>query len=438
MTIAPIARGLTGESLRSVILSSGVQAVVTTPQHAEAVRAATVDVKSIVVRLCTGSTTGFDEYEDALSSVDDALPVRETLGTRMTYSSGTTGRPKGIRHPRTHIHPADAPPHLGPYTDLLSLDADTVYLSPAPMYYTTPLRFGIAVVQQGGTVICQERFDAEDALAAIERHRVTHAQFVPTMLTRMLALPRAVRERYDLSSLRVAITGAASCPPEVKDRIEQWWGPILHEYYGASEGYGNTHIGPEEARLRRGSVGRALRGTIHILHPDDPDGPDLPVGDIGQIWFEGTTAVAYEGDPDKTRAATNAAGRVTVGDLGRIDEDGYLYLSGRADHLIVSGGVNVHPQPIEDRLISHPAVADAAVIGVPDDDLGQRVHAVVVVERNAYPDGDLVSELLDFVREHIPKPQAPRTLEFRDRLPRAENGKLYKRQIRIPDSPPDR
>jgi long-chain acyl-CoA synthetase len=372
---------------------------------------------------------GFDDYDTALDRRPPQPLDDERLGSRMMFSSGTTGRPKGIRHPRIDVHPADAPPHLGRYTELFGLDADTVYLSPAPTYHTAPFRFVLAVQQLGGTVVSQESFDAEGALAAIERFGVTHAQFVPTMLTRMLRLPAGVRSAYDLSSLRVAITGAAPCPPQLKRRVMDWWGPVLHELYGASESYGNCHIGPTESLQRPGSVGRALIGRIHILDPDAPDGPALPVGSVGQIWFEGTQPFEYRADEAKNRSAGNARGWSTVGDLGRLDADGFLYLVGRRDHLIISGGVNVHPQLVEDRLSDHPAVADVAVIGVPDEDLGRRVHALVVSAEGVVPDRRLCEELLGFAAAGVPWPMRPRSLEFVASLPRGENGKLYKRGL---------
>jgi len=430
LCLAPINRHLSGEDLAAVLADARARAVVTTPQHAAAVREALGALPSVTVRLCLGGgALGFDDYDTAIAGHPGEPLPDELLGSRMMFSSGSTGRPKGIRHPRVDVHPADAPPHLGPYTELLEMDSGTVYLSPAPTYHTAPFRFVFAVQQLGGTVVCQERFDAEGALAAIERYRVTHAQFVPTMLTRLLRLPTAVRERYDLSSLRVAITGAAPCPPELKRRIMDWWGPVLHEIYGASESYGNCHIGPREALERPGSVGRAIAGRIHILDPGDPDGPDLPAGRVGQVWFEGTRPFRYEGDEAKSRSARNARGWSTVGDLGWLDGDGYLYLTGRVDQVIISGGVNVHPQPIENRLAGHPAVADVAVIGVPDDDLGQRVHALVVSAPGVSAGPELGRELLDYVRVKLPGPQCPRSIEFVPELPRGENGKLYKRAL---------
>jgi long-chain acyl-CoA synthetase len=426
LCIAPVQRHLAGDVLAGVLGDAEARAVVTTALHADAVREALTTVPDVRARLSIGGADGFEDYAAALAGPRHERAEEELLGSRMMFSSGTTGRPKGIRHPRLEVHPTDAPPHLGRYTELFDLDDRTVYLSPAPTYHTAPFRFVLAVQQLGGTVVCQESFDAEQALAAIERYGVTHAQFVPTMLTRMLRLPGEVRAAYDLSTLRVAITGAAPCPPELKRQILDWWGPVLHELYGASESYGNCHIGPHEALERPGSVGRALIGQIHVLDPASPDGPDLSAGSVGQIWFEGTQPFVYRGDEAKNRSAGNARGWRTVGDLGFLDTDGFLYLVGRRDHLIISGGVNVHPQVVEDRLSGHPSVADVAVLGVPDDDLGQRVHAVVAVVDGVRPDGQLSDELLAFAAAGVPWPMRPRSLEFVTDLPRGENGKLYK------------
>jgi long-chain acyl-CoA synthetase len=424
-----VQRHLTGALLHGVFADTGARAIITTTRHAAAVRDALGSGFADALRLCIGGAPGFHDYSGTLAGQPAHQLPDEVLGSRMMFSSGTTGRPKGIRHPRLDVHPADAPLHLGRFTDLLGFAADTVYLSPAPTYHTSPFRSVIAVQQVGGTVVCQEYFDPEAALSAIERYRVTHAQFVPTMLTRMLQLPSAVRSRYDTSSLQVAITGAAPCPPDLKRRIMAWWGPVLHELYGASESYGNCHIGPQDALARPGSVGRALAGQIHILSVDSPDSADLPVGEVGQIWFAGTPKFSYLGDTEKNQAARNARGWSTVGDLGRLDAEGFLYVVWRRDHVIISGGVNVHPQLVEDRLAEHHAVADVAVVGIADADLGQRVHAIVVAAVRAAEGDEFAEQLLAFAAQGVPGPMRPRSVEFVAGLPRGENGKLYKRQL---------
>lgn len=370
---------------------------------------------------------GCHGYRASLAAVPDGPPPRERLGGRMMFSSGTTGTPKGIRHPGADVHPADAPPHLGAYTELFGLDGEVVYLSPAPTYHTAPFRFTFAITQLGGTVVSMERFDPVRALEAIERYRVTHAQFVPTMLHRMLRLPEEVKRRFDLSSLRVAITGAAPCPPELKLSIMDWWGPVLHELYGASESYGNCHIGPQEMLRRPASVGRALRGRIHIT---DEEGRELPPGRPGTVWFEGTAPFEYQGDPAKTRESVHPLGWRTVGDVGYLDEEGYLYLTGRRDHLIISGGVNIHPQEAEDVLAMHPQVEDVAVIGVPDEEYGESVKAVVVAARDAVPGPELAAELIAYCRDRLAHYKCPRSVDFVDALPRGDNGKLYKNRLK--------
>lgn len=424
--LAPVNWHLGARELSDVLRASGAELLLAGPASHAALREVTDRPRTIAI---DGDGT-FADYESALAAMsDDPLPV-ERLGGRMMFSSGTTGTPKGILHPGSDIHPGDAPPHLGRYTELFEFDRDMVYLSPAPTYHTAPFRFVVAVTQFGGTVVCLEKFDAQAVLEAIERYRVTHAQFVPTMLLRLLRLPDEVKRRYDLSSLRVAITGGAPCPHEVKMRLMDWWGPVVHELYGASESYGNCHIGPDEVASHPGSVGRALTGTIHIT---DPDGAELPPGEIGTVWFEGAGTFHYQGDERKTRESMDPRGWRTVGDLGYLDDDGYLYLTGRRDQLIISGGVNIHPQEAEDVLLVHPAVDDVAVIGVPDEEYGQVVHALVVpAETAAGP--DLAAELVEYCRSRLAHYKCPRSVEFVAQLPRGENGKLYKRKLAVEGS----
>lgn len=369
----------------------------------------------------------FVDYHKSLAATPVSSLDRERLGGRVMFSSGTTGTPKAIRHNGGDMHPADAPLHLGRYTDLFEMDGDTVYLSPAPTYHTAPYRFVHAVTQLGGTVVSMERFAPEAALRAIQDYRVTHAQFVPTMLLRMLRLPAEVRRQYDLSSLRVVITGGAPCPHQLKLDIMDWWGPVLHELYGASESYGNCHIGPHEIVEHPGSVGRALRGTIHVT---DEAGDELGPTEPGVIWFEGTAPFSYHGDESKTQRTRHPLGWQTVGDLGYVDRDGYLYITGRRDHMIISGGVNIQPQESEGTLQVHPKVADVAVVGVPDEEYGQSVKAVVVAAPGVAQGDELADELIDYCRERLAHFKCPRSVVFVDTLPRGENGKLYKNELK--------
>jgi acyl-CoA synthetase (AMP-forming)/AMP-acid ligase II len=305
-------------------------------------------------------------------------------------------------------------------------DADTVYLCPAPLYHAAPIGWSMGAQRLGGTVVVMDRFDPLEALRLIEHYRVTHMQVVPTMFVRLLKLDADERTRYDLSSLRCVIHAAAPCPVEIKAQMLDWWGPIIYEYYSSSEGAGFTAIGPEEWRQKPGSVGRPVVGVPHIV---GDDGRELPTGEIGTVYFEGTVPFEYHHDPVKTAEAFNAQGWTTVGDLGRLDPDGYLYLSDRRTNLILSGGVNIYPQEIENELVLHPAVADVAVIGVPDPDMGQQVKAVVELVDPTAAGPELERELIDFCRQRLAHFKCPRTVDFAGDLPRLPSGKLAKRLL---------
>lgn len=410
LDIAPVNFHLGDHEIAVMLEACEARAVITSPDCRTAVDAAVAEMDGPIVTFEFG-----EGYQAALATVDpNEVLDAETLGGRVMFSSGTTGAPKAVRHPGAGVAPREAAPSLGEYTALFGLTSDTVYLSPAPIYHTAPIRFVFTVLQLGGTVVCMERFDAQQALTAMADHKVTHAQFVPTMLLRIDRLPAEVKAGADLSHLRAVMTGAAPCPPELKERLHAWWGPKLHELYGASEGFGNTHIGPEEAAQRPGSVGRALRGTIHIT---DADGNELPVGQEGVIWFEGGTQ----------RSPGDAEWR-TVGDVGHLDEDGYLYLTGRANQIIVSGGVNIHPLEIENLLSMHPGVADVAVLGTPDEEYGEIVTAYVVPVVPAGPqDQGLATELIEHCRARLAHYKCPREVILVEGLPRGDNGKMYKR-----------
>ncbi len=422
MFVAPLNSHLKAQELAYILGDCEPVAVVTSAAREEEVRTALDDA---------GTGTGVfvaEQLATALNAVDAAPLEHERLGARMLYSSGTTGRPKGIRQPLKDLHPADAPPRLGGLMDRLGISPDTVLLSPAPNYHAAPFTFLLVVQNLGGTVVSLPRFDAEHLLAAIDAHRVTHVQVVPTMLSRLLRLPAATRARYDLGSLEVLVTSGAPCSRELKAAAMDWLGPVVHEYYGASEGYGQTHVSPAEALQRPGTVGRALKGTIHVT---DAAGHELGHGEVGRIWFAGTDPVTYHRDDEKSRRARNDRGWSTVGDLGHVDADGYLYLAGRESHTIISGGVNVYPAEIEELLTTHPQVTDVAVIGIPDEDLGEAVHAVV----QAGPGADTVTladELTALCRAHLAGFKRPRSFDFVEALPRTPTGKLRKDEVRRP------
>jgi long-chain acyl-CoA synthetase len=352
----------------------------------------------------------------------------EALGAAMHYSSGTTGRPKGILRPLPEVPPAEHLPIFAFVEKLWRYREDMIYLSPAPLYHSAPHAAVSLTIRKGGTAIIMEHFDPEHFLALVERHRVTHSQLVPTMFSRMLKLPELARRRSDLTSLEIAIHAAAPCPIPVKEQMIEWWGPIIQEYYGATEGLGFTACDSAEWLAHRGTVGRVLLGELHVL---DEEMRPLPLGTPGTLWFKTATPFEYFKDPARTRQARSPDGSMsTVGDVGYLDADGYLYLTDRRSFMIISGGVNIYPQECENLLITHPKVADAAVFGVPNEDLGEEVKAVVQPMPGIRPGPALAEELIAFCREHLAHLKCPRTVDFEEQLPRLPTGKLYKRVLR--------
>ncbi|MDY0105728.1 MAG: AMP-binding protein, partial [Giesbergeria sp.] len=350
------------------------------------------------------------------------------LGRDLLYSSGTTGRPKGVLKP---LWPAELrgqtdPEALGT-ARTMGMGEDSVYLSPAPLYHAAPLRYTLRVLELGGQAVIMERFDAETALALIERYRVTHSQWVPTMFGRMLKLPEEVRRRHDLSSHRVAIHAAAPCPVDVKRAMIDWWGPILMEYYAGSEGCGTTMISSAEWLQRPGSVGRPTTGQLHIL---DDNGQELPAGEIGQVYFSGGGQFSYLNDEEKTRQAINERGWITYGDIGHVDAEGYLFLSDRRADLILSGGVNLYPQEIENALVRHPGVQEVAVVGVPHPDLGEVPLAVVVLHPGTEDSLATARAITEQATEVLARMKLPQRVVFVDALPRLETGKLLRRKLK--------
>ena len=364
----------------------------------------------------------------AVSEFPDTPIAEESLGVGMLYSSGTTGRPKGILRPLPETAPAQALPIFNFFVGLWRFREGLTYLSPAPLYHAAPL-LGVALtIRMGGTAIIMEHFDPEQFLALIERHHVTHTQLVPTMFSRMLKLPDGVRRQYDLSSLETAIHAAAPCPVLVKEQMIEWWGPIIQEYYGATEGLGFTACDSAEWLAHRGTVGRVLLGELHVL---DEEMRPLPQGTSGTLWFKTATPFEYFNDPPKTKEARSPDGTMsTVGDVGYVDADGFLHLTDRRTFMIISGGVNIYPQECENLLITHAKVADAAVFGVPNEDLGEEVKAVVEVMPGVRAGPDLAEELIGFCRQHLAHLKCPRSVDFEEKLPRLPTGKLYKRLLR--------
>lgn len=416
----PVAYHLKPDEIAYMLADSGAVALITSSEVISAV--ANVDLSGLRARVIVD---GEQDSFQSLTGLPDAQGV-ESGGNFMFYSSGTTGKPKGIRHPLLDTYDEHGG-HLGTFQLIYRLEEGGRYFSGAPLYHGMPLGNMVAALLTGGTVIVQRKFDPEAALAVIEKHRVTASGWVPTMFVRMLRLPDEVRNRYDLSSLRSAVHSAAPCSPDVKRRMIEWWGPIINEFYSGSEGIGLCATTSEEWLAHPGTVGRPVYGKVHVL--DENFGICAP-GETGMIYFEGGHEINYHNDAEKTRSVFSPQGWATLGDIGHVDKDGYLFLTDRKAFMIISGGVNIYPQEIEDVLIQHPAVLDVAVFGVPNAEFGEEVKAVVV-PTPGFDTGEAgASEIMDFCRARLSHVKCPRSLVFLDELPRGENGKLYKKILK--------
>lgn len=419
-----ISTRLTLPEVDYILADSGAKLFLASASLGDCARAVTFDG----VRLSMGGAIdGFAAIEPKLAAQPDTPIADERAGTDMLYSSGTTGRPKGVKVALPEDPAIAVPNTLVMIAGAFGLSGDSVYLTPAPLYHAAPLRWSMTVQRLGGTVVLMPHFDAEAALAAIERFHIDSGQFVPTHFIRMLKLPEAVRARYDVSSMKVAIHAAAPCPIPVKQAMIDWWGPIVAEYYAGSEGNGLTMVTAQQWLEHRGTVGRAIHGILHIC---DDDGNELPPRSEGLVYFEGGTEFQYHNDPVKTAEARNRHGWSTLGDIGWVDEEGYLYLTDRKSFMIISGGVNIYPQEIENHLIGHAKVADVAVIGGPHAEMGEEVIAVVQPMDMAEAGDALAAELTAFCRTALSGVKTPRRIDFRPELPRHPTGKLYKRLLR--------
>jgi long-chain acyl-CoA synthetase len=386
------------------------------------------DTPNITARYVVGGAAArWASWDEAVRRQSDRPPGRLIAGNDLMYSSGTTGRPKGIERSTQ----SDALDEFDSVTLLAKnkfrFDADTVYLSPAPLYHSAALRFTRSVHRLGGTVVQMERFDAEKFLRLVEMHRVTASQLVPTMFVRMLKLDEQVRNRYDLSSLNAVFHAAAPCPIPIKQRMIDWWGPIIWEHYSGSEGVGMVVSDSKQWLAHPGTVGRQLNAQIHIVGEDNQE---LPVGTPGTIYFESTADFVYRNDPEKTAAAHNDRGWKTLGDIGYLDEEGFLYLTDRKANMIISGGVNIYPQEVENLLTLHPKVGDVAVFGVPNGEMGEEVKAVVQPAPGVAGSPGLETELIAHCQDHLAHYKCPRSIDFAPELPRDPNGKLYKRLLK--------
>lgn len=430
--LVPIPTRLTAPEIAYILKDSDAKLLISSTKYVDLVDQLPdhgIDLETLIL--------GAGNDQDLAAALNDqpAEPIADqTPGLVMLYSSGTTGRPKGIR-------PAlpDDPDVLAPNALVglavmgagMPADGSMVYLSPAPLYHAAPLGWCSTAHRLGGTVVIMESFDPEAALAAIEKYRVTDSQWVPTHFVRMLKLPEDLRSKYDLSSHQRALHAAAPCPAPVKRAMIDWWGPIINEYYAGSESIGMTLVKSSDWLERPGTVGRAIHGTIHVC---GPDGEEVPVGEDGLLYFENDILPSYHNDPDKTAEAMHPKGWMTLGDIGHVDADGFLFLTDRKSHMIISGGVNIYPQEIENLLVTHDRVMDAAVIGAPDPDLGEKVVAVIrPVDAGDLSDTGkqaLEQELRDFLAPNLSRVKMPKLYDFRPELPREANGKLYKRELR--------
>ncbi|WP_422062340.1 acyl-CoA synthetase [Sphingopyxis sp.] len=376
-----------------------------------------------------GDIAGWPKIEDELARMPAERIADERAGVDMLYSSGTTGRPKGVRVPLPEDPAIDAPNSLVLLASAaFGISADSIYLSPAPLYHAAPLRWSMTIHRLGGTVVLMKKFDPEAALAAIQHYRCNAAQFVPTHFVRMLKLPDAVRAQYDVTSMKGAIHAAAPCPVPVKQAMIDWWGPVLLEYYAGSEGNGMTFATSQDWLAHKGTVGRPIMGALHIVGEDNET--ELPVGEEGAVFFESENVFEYHDDPEKTASSRNAKGWSTLGDVGKVDDEGFLYLTDRKSFMIISGGVNIYPQEIENHLVTHPKVADVAVVGGPHEEMGEEVIAVIQPADMADATDAFRDELITYAREKLSGVKIPRRIDFLEALPRHDTGKLYKRLLR--------
>ena len=423
-----ISSKLTAPEVDYIVRDSGAKMVIASATLATGAQGLTHQLADVALFAQGGPISGWHDW-DASVAEQPATPIAdERAGVDMLYSSGTTGRPKGVR-----VALPEDPSIAGPTVlvmlaqALYGFSAEGVYLSPAPLYHAAPLRWSMTAMRLGMTVVMMQHFDPEAALAAIERYHVTHSQWVPTHFVRMLKLPSDVRARFDHATLRCAIHAAAPCPIPVKEAMIAWWGPVLQEYYAGSEGNGLTTINSEQWLTHKGSVGKAAYGELHIC---DDAGNEVPAGEEGLVYFGGGGVFEYHNDPDKTAEARHPQGWTTLGDIGRMDAEGYLYLTDRKSFMIISGGVNIYPQEIENRLITHPRVADVAVVGGPCPEMGERVIAVVQPVDMADAGPALADDLIAWCRAELSGIKTPRQIDFTPELPRHATGKLYKRLLR--------
>jgi acyl-CoA synthetase (AMP-forming)/AMP-acid ligase II len=424
----PVNSHLTAEEVAYIIDDSGAKAIFTSIAMAEVAKELPPLIPGAPIRfMMDGTIKGFDAVEEELAQQSETPIDDEFGGGPMYYSSGTTGRPKGIKRDLVNEDITTSTQLIMKTAERYKFDTTTRYLSPAPLYHAAPHAYNSITLVAGGTVYIMDRFDPEESLKYIEQFGITASQWVPTMFVRMLKMPEETRAKYDLSTHVTAIHAAAPCPVPVKKQMIDWWGPILKEYYAGSEGVGSTFITSEEWLKKPGSVGQAVLGELRIV---DDDGNLKAAGEEGNVFFEGGGKFFYHNEPEKTAEAINEKGWGTLGDVGYVDEDGYLFLTDRKSFMIITGGVNVYPQETENLLITHPEVEDVAVVGIPHEEFGEEVKAVIQPVNWAEAGPELEAELIAFTREHLANVKCPRSVDFEKELPRLPTGKLYKRLLK--------
>ncbi|WP_163696359.1 fatty-acid--CoA ligase FadD4 [Mycolicibacterium sarraceniae] len=429
----PINTHLTAAEAAYIIDNSAAKAVVGSAGLKDTLAGLAAELPTMppLLIITDGELDGWRRYPECVAD-QPVTPIDDEIeGDLLQYSSGTTGQPKGIKRELPHLPPTEVPGMMAALIGFW-MTPDAVYISPAPLYHTAPSVWSMQTLAAGITTVVLEKFDARGCLDAIARHKVTHGQFVPVMFTRMLKLPEDVRNSYDISSLRRVMHAAAPCPVEIKKQMIDWWGPIVDEYYASSEAIGSTLIFAEDWLTHPGSVGKPMMGALHIL---DEDGNEMPPGQAGEIYFEGGMDFEYLNDAEKTAKSRDSHGWKTVGDIGYLDEEGYLYLTDRRHHMIISGGVNIYPQEAENMLVTHPKVMDAAVFGVPDHEMGQSVKGVVQLVDASDATEEFAAELLVWLRDRLSHYKCPRSISFESELPRTDTGKLYKQELIVKYSP---
>ena len=427
LLVTNISTHLKRDEIEYVIDDSESKVLFTSEKYADLAGQLLDSTPNVTYRLMLRSTIpGFDSFEETMARYEGSPIEYGNSGTFMLYSSGTTGRPKGIVWEIADTPVGKMDPNLEAGMVLFQITDRSIYLSTQPLYHSAPAAFALSCLEVGATVVLMEKFDAEASLSMIEKYKATHSQWVPTMFVRILKLPEDKRLKYDLSSMKVMIHAAAPCPPDVKEQLIEWLGPVLYEFWGGTETAIVTFIRSEEWLEHRGSVGRGITAALHIL---DEEGNELPPGEPGVIYMEGGRQYSYFKEPEKTASSRNRDGWTNIGDIGYLDEDGYLYLTDRKSFMIISGGVNIYPQETEDAMIMHPKVVDVAVIGVPNEEFGEEVKAVVQPVDMADAGPELEQELIEYARGKVSHLKCPRTVDFMEELPRTPSGKLLKRLV---------